>query len=358
MSVTINAKGTSTPFFRIGKQGITLYQGSTDPNTLYNTVNGDIWLDTGSNSLSVKSANNWVAPTLGTTNSLTFPTTAGSSGQVLSTDGEGNLSWISSSGTGTVTSTSVVSANGFAGSVANATSAPAITITTSVTGLIKGNGTAISAATSGTDYSTGTSLLSTGILKTTTGTGNLTIAEAGDFPTLNQNTTGVANNVTGIVSIVNGGTAANTANAAFNNLVPSQVTNNGKYLRTDGTNTSWEAAISSTGNILPLTYGNISSLQLITSSTSANQVVDSFSVSTYRTVKYLVQLTSGSAYQSSEITIIHNGTTAFISESGIIMTSTSLASFTADISGANVRLLVTPTNSATTINIIRTIIIV
>ena len=55
-------------------------------------------------------------------------------------------------GTGTVTSASVVSANGFAGTVATATSTPAITLTTSITGVLKGNATAISAATAGTDY--------------------------------------------------------------------------------------------------------------------------------------------------------------------------------------------------------------
>lgn len=53
---------------------------------------------------------------------------------------------------GTVTSVSVVSANGFAGSVATATSTPAITLSTTVTGILKGNGTAISAASSTTDY--------------------------------------------------------------------------------------------------------------------------------------------------------------------------------------------------------------
>lgn len=55
---------------------------------------------------------------------------------------------------GTVTSVSVVSANGFDGTVATATTTPAITIKTSITGLLKGNGTAISAATAGTDYLT------------------------------------------------------------------------------------------------------------------------------------------------------------------------------------------------------------
>ena len=58
--------------------------------------------------------------------------------------------------TGTVTSASVVTANGFAGTVATSTTTPAITLTTSITGVLKGNGTAISAATAGTDYVTPT----------------------------------------------------------------------------------------------------------------------------------------------------------------------------------------------------------
>lgn len=57
-----------------------------------------------------------------------------------------------SAGTGTVTTVSVATNNGFAGTVATATTTPAITLTTSVTGVLKGNGTAISAASDGTDY--------------------------------------------------------------------------------------------------------------------------------------------------------------------------------------------------------------
>jgi len=47
---------------------------------------------------------------------------------------------------GTVTTVSVVSANGFAGTVATASSTPAITLSTTVSGILQGNGTAISAA--------------------------------------------------------------------------------------------------------------------------------------------------------------------------------------------------------------------
>lgn len=67
------------------------------------------------------------------------------------------LSVVGGGGSGTVTTVSVTSANGFGGSVANPTTTPAITLTTSVTGLLKGNGTSVSAATSGSDYAPATS---------------------------------------------------------------------------------------------------------------------------------------------------------------------------------------------------------
>jgi hypothetical protein len=55
-------------------------------------------------------------------------------------------------GGGTVTSVSVASANGFAGVVSNPNLNAAITLTTNLTGLLKGNGTAMLVATAGTDY--------------------------------------------------------------------------------------------------------------------------------------------------------------------------------------------------------------
>ncbi len=82
-------------------------------------------------------------------------TAAGNAGQVLTSNGAAVPTW-TDNGSGTVTSASVVSANGFAGTVATATTTPAITLTTSITGVIKGNGTALSAAVAGTDYVTPT----------------------------------------------------------------------------------------------------------------------------------------------------------------------------------------------------------
>ncbi len=51
-----------------------------------------------------------------------------------------------------VNTISIASTNGFAGSSSGGTT-PALTLSTSITGVLKGNGTAMSAATSGTDYS-------------------------------------------------------------------------------------------------------------------------------------------------------------------------------------------------------------
>ena len=79
--------------------------------------------------------------TLATGDQMTF--THGQGWKVLDSTGAAKGG---GGGSGTVTTVSVATANGFAGTVANATTTPAITVKTSITGLLKGNGTAISAA--------------------------------------------------------------------------------------------------------------------------------------------------------------------------------------------------------------------
>jgi hypothetical protein len=77
-------------------------------------------------------------------------TAAGTAGQVLTSNGAGVPTWTTPT-TGTVTAVSVVSANGFAGTSSGGTT-PALTLSTTITGILKGNGTAISAAIANTDY--------------------------------------------------------------------------------------------------------------------------------------------------------------------------------------------------------------
>ena len=189
----------------------------------------------------------------------------GSNGQVL-TVVSGAPAWASPATSGTVTSVSVVSANGFAGSVATATSTPAITISTSVTGLVKGNGTAISAATSGTDYSAGTSALGTGILKSTTSTGALTIAVAADFPTLNQNTTGNAATATNIAGGAANQLAYQTGSGATSFVTAP--TTSSTYLEWNGSAFVWATPTTGTVTSVSVTTANGVSGTVATSTTT------------------------------------------------------------------------------------------
>ena len=73
-------------------------------------------------------------------------TVVAGSGISLTSNANGTKTISATGGSGTVTSVSVVSANGLAGTVATATTTPAITLSTTITGILEGNGTAISAA--------------------------------------------------------------------------------------------------------------------------------------------------------------------------------------------------------------------
>ncbi len=82
----------------------------------------------------------------------------------------------------------------------------------------------------------GTNIEWTAISNTVTDASLLT-----NFPTLNQNTTGTASNVTGVVQITNGGTGTNSASGARVNLLPSYTGNSNKVLAINagGTDVEW-----------------------------------------------------------------------------------------------------------------------
>jgi hypothetical protein len=149
--------------------------------------------------------------------------------------------------------------------VANASNTPAITMGTSITGMLKGNGTAISAATAGTDY-----LLPTG-----------SAASLTSFPTFNQNTTGSAATLTtgrtigitgdisytspafnGSANVTAAGTLA-TVNSNVGNFTNANITVNAKGLITAVSNGS-----SSSGSVT-----SVAALTLGTSGTDLTSTV-------------------------------------------------------------------------------------
>ena len=59
MAVTINAKGTSVPYFKIGKSGTTFYQGDSDPSGTHTINENDVWFDTSNNTIKFRVSSAW-----------------------------------------------------------------------------------------------------------------------------------------------------------------------------------------------------------------------------------------------------------------------------------------------------------
>ena len=119
---------------------------------------------------------------------------------------------------GSVTNVSVVSANGFAGTVATATTTPAITLSTTVTGVLKGNATAMSAAVANVDYVP----LSTVLTKTA------------DY-TITGTDTWIINNKTG---------------STFTLTLPAAASWTGRYISVK--NMQAQTVVSATSNVVPI----------------------------------------------------------------------------------------------------------
>ena len=115
-----------------------------------------------------------------------------------------------------------------------ATNLTGLPISTGVSGL----GTGVATALAVNVGSAGAAIVNGGVLGTPSG-GTAT------------NLTGLplSTGVTGTLPIANGGSGQTTATAAFNALAPSQTSNSGKYLTTDGTNSSWATVSGGSGTV-------------------------------------------------------------------------------------------------------------
>ena len=90
------------------------------------------------------------------------------------------------------------------------------------------------------------------------------------------------------------------------------------------------------------------------SSTSATAVY-TVAYASYRSASLILQITQGSAYQVGRYLVIHDGTTATIVEEAAIATGSMLGTFTADINGSNLRVLVNMgSSSSATVTVIPT----
>lgn len=133
------------------------------------------------------------------------------------------------------------------------------------------------------------------------------------------------------------------------------------YTISNGTAINFPQAVSGTVEVVSLATAAfldapnppIEENSVTLSANTANQPVDSFSASEFRTAKYMVQMTEGTDYHVTEVMILHDGTDVYISEYGTIFTNASLGTFSGDILNGQVRLLVDPVGSSTTVKVKR-----
>ena len=96
--------------------------------------------------------------------------------------------------------------------------------------------------------------------------------------------------------------------------------------------------------------GGISAFNANTSLTQNTlTTVDTFSTTKFRSAKYVVTVSdfAGSKYQTAEVLVVHNGTTAYATPYGVTSTSgSSFVTYSATISGSNVLLQANSTSAA------------
>ena len=105
--------------------------------------------------------------------------------------------------------------------------------------------------------------------------------------------------------------------------------------------------------------GNVSVQHItLTSTGTSAQLFDSWAMATYRSAAYTLSIKNNSAngYSSEEIRLLHDDGDAYSTEFAQMNSNGVLGTWTANVSGGNVRLYVTPTAANTTIRSLRTLL--
>ncbi len=93
-----------------------------------------------------------------------------------------------------------------------------------------------------------------------------------------------------------------------------------------------------------------------TKTSTAQFSLDTFAKADYRAARYIIAMSEGTNFHSTEVMLVHDGSVVTLTAYGTLK-DTNLATIDADISGSNVRLLVTPaSNSSTAIKFDRTLV--
>jgi hypothetical protein len=239
-----------------------------------NTYHGRFYTEKNDGSASVVEVGSNPA-TLTVNDAFSFPTTDGSSNQVLKTNGSGTLDWSDQPSSGIVVYTYTISST-----------------TTSITGNDDSSNSLTYTSGSEQVYINGVKLVGGGADYTATSSTVITLAE-----------NAVSGDVVQVVAIT-----------AASNLV--------QGFFTQGTFTA----------------------------TTADQVLSSNAVAN-KAVKYVINATHASAgTHAAEVLLINDGTNSYFVQYGDVYSSSSLFTLSSDVDSGNMRLLITPANTNTTVD--------
>lgn len=265
---------TVIQFKRSSTQGATPGIGDLSLGELaVNTYSGRFYTEKNDGSAAVVELGSNPA-SLTVNDAYSFPTSDGTSGQVLSTDGSGTLSFASQPSSGVETFTYSITSTG-----------------TTISG--SDDNSATLSYTAGTEqvYINGVKLVS-GSDYTTTSSSVITLTE-----------NAISGDVVEVVAITE---AANLVQGYF------------------------------TANTF--------------SATTADQVLSSNGIAN-KAIKYVINATHASAgTHAAEVLLINDGSNAYFIQYGDVYSSSSLFSLSSDIDSGNMRLLITPVNTSTTVD--------
>ena len=104
-----------------------------------------------------------------------------------------------------------------------------------------------------------------------------------------------------------------------------------------------------------LSVGDFYSSRTAVSVGSANTVIDSFPLATYRSAKYTIKVSDSTGYQALETLLVHDDINSIITVYGSLSTTGSeLMSLSTAVNGTNIELRATPVNSSTSVNLMGT----
>ena len=140
------------------------------------------------------------------------------------------------------------------------------------------------------------------------------------------------------IALNKGGTGATTQAGAANAILPSQSSNSGKYLTTDGSDVSWASLV------VPITTGTAT----ITGNTATT--VDTTALSAFTSIEYMVSLKQGSKVRTSKVLVQTDGTSVDMTEFAITETGGTISGVvvSATTSSTNAVLQVTVTDASST----------